>query len=48
MYAIFVKVCSSLRCIHFDFVDAIKACEGDMYKLYVDPITSYGHADGAF
>jgi len=31
-----------------DFVDAIKACERDLYKLYVDPITTYGHADGIF
>jgi hypothetical protein len=45
MYAIFVKVCSSLRCI-CDFVDAIKACERDLYKLYVNPIINYGHANG--
>jgi len=35
MYAIFVKVCSSSRCIHFDFVDVIKACERNLYRLYV-------------
>jgi hypothetical protein len=31
-----------------DFVDVVKACEGDLYRLYVDPITSYGHANGFF
>jgi len=31
-----------------DFVDAIKACERDLYKLYFDPITTYGHVDGVF
>jgi hypothetical protein len=48
MYAIFVKVCSSSRCVHFDFVDAVKVCERNLYRLYVDPITSYGHVDGVF
>jgi hypothetical protein len=27
-----------------DFVDAVKACEGNLYRLYVDPIMSYRHA----
>jgi hypothetical protein len=31
-----------------DFVDAIKACEKNLYKLYVDRITTYGHVDGIF
>jgi hypothetical protein len=48
MYAIFVKVCSSSRCIHFDFVDVVKACERNLYGLYVDPITSYGHVVEVF
>ncbi len=41
----FVQVQDVFVC---DFVDAIKACERDLYKLYVDPITTYGHADGVF
>jgi hypothetical protein len=39
----FVQVQNVFIC---DFVDVIKACEGNLYKLYVDPITSYGHVDG--
>jgi hypothetical protein len=41
----FVQVWDVFIC---DFVDAIKACERDLYKLYVDLITNYGHADGLF
>jgi hypothetical protein len=48
MYVIFVKVCSSSRCIHFDFIDVVKACERDLYRMNVDPITSYGHVHGVF
>ncbi len=29
-----------------DFIDAIKACERDLYKMYVDLVTSYDHGDG--
>jgi hypothetical protein len=32
----------------YDFVDVVKVHEGDLYKLYVDPITNYGHVDGVF
>jgi hypothetical protein len=31
-----------------DIVDAAKAYEGDLYILYVDIVTSYGHVDGVF
>jgi hypothetical protein len=31
-----------------DIVDATKACEGDLYILYVDIVTSYGHVNGVF
>jgi len=41
----FVQACDVFNC---DFVDAVKACERNLYKLYVNPITSYGHADGVF
>jgi hypothetical protein len=41
----FVQAWDVFNC---DFVDAVKACERNIYKLYVDPITSYGHADGIF
>jgi len=41
----FVQVWDIFIC---DFVDAIKVCERDLYKLYVDPITNYGHVDGIF
>jgi hypothetical protein len=41
----FVQVWDVFIC---DFVVTIKACERDLYKLYVDPITNHGHADGIF
>ncbi len=41
----FVQACDVFIC---DFVDVVKACEGDIYRLYVDPITSYGHTNGVF
>jgi len=31
-----------------DIVDVAKAYEGDLYILYVDIVTSYGHVDGVF
>jgi hypothetical protein len=31
-----------------NFVHVVKACEGNLYRLYVDPIMSYGHAKGFF
>jgi hypothetical protein len=31
-----------------DFIDAIKACEMDLYRMYVDPITSYDYGDEIF
>jgi len=31
-----------------DFIDAIKACERDLYRMYVDPFTSYDYGDGIF
>jgi hypothetical protein len=41
----FVQACDVFI---YDFVDVVKAYEGDMYRLYVDPITSYGHVNGVF
>ncbi len=32
----------------FYFVDAFKACEGNLYRLYVDLIMINGHVDGVF
>jgi len=26
-----------------DFIDIVKACEGDLYRVYVEPITNYGY-----
>ncbi len=31
-----------------DFVDVVKAYEGNLYILYVDTTISYGHVDGVF
>jgi hypothetical protein len=31
-----------------DFIDVVKACEGTLYRMYVDLITSYGYGDGIF
>jgi hypothetical protein len=31
-----------------DFINAFEACEGDLYWMYVDPITSYGYGNGIF
>ncbi len=31
-----------------DFIDAIKACERDLYRMYVDPTTSYDYGDEIF
>jgi hypothetical protein len=31
-----------------DFIDVNKACERDLYRMYVDPVTSYGYGDGIF
>jgi hypothetical protein len=31
-----------------DFVYAFKACEGDLYGLFVDLIMNNGHVDGVF
>jgi len=31
-----------------DFIDIIKACERDLYRLYVDLIISHGYGDGIF
>jgi hypothetical protein len=31
-----------------DFIDIVKACERDLYRVYVDAITSHGYGDGIF
>jgi hypothetical protein len=31
-----------------DFIDTVKACEGDLYRVYVDTITNYSYGDGIF
>jgi hypothetical protein len=31
-----------------DFIDTVKACEWDLYRVYVDPITNYGYGNGIF
>ncbi len=41
----FVQACDVFI---FYFVDVVKACEGDLCRLYVDAITNYGHVDGVF
>jgi len=48
MYAIFVKVFQVQNVFIYDFVDVVKTCEGDFYRLYVNPITSYGHGNDVF
>lgn len=32
----------------YDFFDVFKACDKNLYKLYVDLNTIYGHIDGVF
>jgi hypothetical protein len=48
MYEFLSKFIQAYDVFICDFVDAVKACERDLYILYVDTITSYGHVDGVF